>query len=52
MATRTACFEASPTRAFGTWLEPARTDGNPCAEVLNRTQKHVASRTLQEPLLR
>jgi dihydrofolate reductase len=29
---------------------PGRTDGNPFTEVLNRTQKYVASRTLTEPL--
>ena len=29
---------------------PNRTDGNPFTEVLNNTQKYVASRTLKEPL--
>ena len=29
---------------------PGRTDGNPFTEVLNNTQKYVASRTLTEPL--
>ncbi|MEV4537934.1 dihydrofolate reductase family protein [Asanoa sp. NPDC049518] len=32
----------------GVWAD--RTDGNPYTEVLNRRQKHVASRTLTEPL--
>jgi len=33
---------------FSVW--PGRTDGNPFTDVLNRSQKYVASRTLQEPL--
>ncbi len=33
---------------FSVW--PKRTDGNPYTEVLNRRQKYVVSRTLQEPL--
>jgi len=33
---------------FAVW--PGRTDGNPFTDVLNNTQKYVASRTLQEPL--
>ena len=32
----------------GFW--PKQTDGNPFTEVLNRTQKYVASTTLEEPL--
>src|SRR5262249_1634889 len=32
---------------YGFW--PHQTD-NPCTDVLNRTQKYVASRTLEEPL--
>jgi dihydrofolate reductase len=33
---------------YSVW--PKRTDGNPYTEVLNRTQKYVASTTLTEPL--
>lgn len=33
---------------YAVW--PKRTDGNPFTEVLNRRQKYVVSRTLQEPL--
>jgi dihydrofolate reductase len=33
---------------FSVW--PARTDGNPYTEALNRAHKYVASRTLEEPL--
>ncbi len=33
---------------FSVW--PERTDGNPFTEVMNRTQKYVASRTLENPL--
>jgi dihydrofolate reductase len=33
---------------FSVW--PKRTDDNPFSDVLNRTQKHVASKTLEEPL--
>lgn len=33
---------------FSVW--PKRTDDNPFTDVLNRTQKYVASRTLEEPL--
>jgi dihydrofolate reductase len=33
---------------FAVW--PKRTDGNPFTEVLNRTRKYVASRTLTPPL--
>jgi dihydrofolate reductase len=33
---------------YGYW--PKQTDDNPFTEILNRTQKHVASRTMSEPL--
>jgi dihydrofolate reductase len=33
---------------YGVW--PNRTDGNPFTDVLNNTQKYVASNTLKEPL--
>ena len=33
---------------YGFW--PKQTDGNPFTEVLNRSTKYVASRTLEEPL--
>jgi dihydrofolate reductase len=33
---------------YSVW--PQRTDGNPFTEVLNKTQKYVASKTLKEPL--
>jgi len=33
---------------YSVW--PKRTDGNPFTEILNNTQKYVASKTLKEPL--